>query len=622
MSTILTVDNLSRSYGDNVLFEEISFVISRYQKIALIARNGAGKTSLLNIIAGDEHSDGGAVTLFNKASLGYLKQEPVLTGSNTVFNEVYTTSNEVLQAIYTYEQAILSGNKEDVQQAIANMDAVNGWEYETRIRQILSRLKIPELEKRIRELSGGQQKRVSLAKMLITEPDFMILDEPTNHLDVEMIEWLEEYLSQRRITFLMVTHDRYFLDRVCGEILELDHTGIHRYRGSYSYFLEKQTERLDILTRETEKAQNLLRKEQEWMRRMPKARTTKAKARIDSFYELEETASRKVPDERMKIHIEGRRMGKKILEVNDVSFSWGELPILKGFTFTFKRYEKIGIIGDNGSGKSTLLDLITGKLKPQRGSVKKGETIQFGYYTQEGIAFNPETKVIDVVREIADVVKLGNGDTISAAAFLNYFMFPYPSHHQPVYKLSGGEKRRLYLVTVLMQSPNFLILDEPTNDLDILTLNVLEEYLESFNGCVLVVTHDRYFLDKIVDHLFVFEGDGVVKDFPGDYTQFRSWSLRNKRQVKQDAKPVKQRKPQAGSSTSGKLTYKEQRELERLEKELQALETEKVEIETLLDSGTLSADELHEKSQRFAVILLELEEKGDRWLELSVKRET
>ncbi len=622
MSTILTVDHLSRSYGDNVLFDDISFVISQYQKVALIARNGAGKTSLLNIIAGIEPSDGGVVTLFNKASLGYLKQEPDLTHSHTVFNEVYTTSNDVLKAIYLYEQAIRGENKDEIAKAMERMDALNGWEYETRIKQILSRLKIPDLDKRIDELSGGQQKRISLAKVLIIEPDFMILDEPTNHLDVEMIEWLEEYLSQRKITFLMVTHDRYFLDRVCDEILELDHTGIHRYRGSYSYFVEKQTERLDNLTKETEKAQNLLRKESEWMRRMPKARTTKSKARIDSFYELKETADRKAPDERMKIHIEGKRMGKKILEVSDLSFSWGDLPILKKFTFIFKRYEKIGIIGDNGSGKSTFLDLITGKLKPAWGSVKKGETIQFGYYTQDGISFNPDTKVIDVVRGIADVVKLGNGDTISAAAFLSYFMFPYPSHHQPVYKLSGGEKRRLYLVTVLMRSPNFLILDEPTNDLDILTLNVLEEYLESFNGCVLIVTHDRYFLDKIVDHLFVFEGNGVVKDFPGNYTQYRDHTERRKRQLKAAAKPTSPAKPAYKPAEPGKLTFKERRELEKLEADIESLEREKSEIEAALNSGVLTADELLLKSNRFETILQELEAKGDRWLELSERRET
>ncbi|MBE0647911.1 MAG: ABC-F family ATP-binding cassette domain-containing protein [Bacteroidales bacterium] len=619
MSTILTVDHLSRSYGDNILFEDISFVISQYQKVALIARNGAGKTSLLNIIAGLEQSDGGVVNLFNKASLGYLKQEPDLTPSHTVFNEVYTTSNDVLTAIRNYEEAVRGDDKEQITHAMERMDALNGWEYETRIKQILSRLKIPDLDKRIDELSGGQQKRISLAKVLITEPDFMILDEPTNHLDVEMIEWLEEYLSQRRVTFLMVTHDRYFLDRVCDEILELDHTGIHRYKGSYSYFIEKQTERLDNLTKETEKAQNLLRKESEWMRRMPKARTTKSKARIDSFYELKETADRKVPDERMKIHIEGKRMGKKILEVSDLSFSWGEVPILKKFTFIFKRFEKIGIIGDNGSGKSTFLDLITGKLKPDWGSVKKGETIQFGYYTQDGISFNPDAKVIDVVREIADVVKLGSGDTISAAAFLSYFMFPYASHHQPVYKLSGGEKRRLYLVTVLMRSPNFLILDEPTNDLDILTLNVLEEYLESFNGCVLIVTHDRYFLDKIVDHLFVFEGNGKVRDFPGNYTQYRDHEERLKRQLKAAVKPAVPVKAQNKAADPRKLTFKEKRELETLENEIGLLEKEKGEIESAMNSGELTVEELQKRSNRFAAILNELEAKGDRWLELSEK---
>ncbi|MFH1159660.1 MAG: ABC-F family ATP-binding cassette domain-containing protein [bacterium] len=622
MSTILTVEHLSRSYGDNVLFEDISFVISQFQKVALIARNGAGKTSLLNIIAGLEPTDAGSVTLFNKASLGYLKQEPDLTPSHTVFNEVYITSNEVLSAIYRYEQAVRGEDKTEIHQAIERMDALNGWEYETRIKQILSRLQIPELEKQIGELSGGQKKRISLAKVLITEPDFMILDEPTNHLDVEMIEWLEEHLSNRKITFIMVTHDRYFLDRVCNEILELDHTGIHRYRGGYSYFLEKQPERLDILTKETEKAKNLLRKEQEWMRRMPKARTTKAKARIDSFYGLKETAGRKTPDERMKIHIEGSRMGKKILEVNDVSFSWDDLPILKGFTFTFKRNEKIGIIGNNGTGKSTFLDIITGKLRPARGSVKKGETIRFGYYNQKGISFNPDTKVIDVVREIADVVKLGNGDTISAAAFLNYFLFPYPVHHQPVYKLSGGEKRRLYLVTVLMHSPNFLILDEPTNDLDILTLNVLEEYLESFNGCVLVVTHDRYFLDKIVDHLFVFEGNGVVKDFPGNYTQYRDYSERRKRQVKAAEKPSAPAKPLNKPVDPKKMTFKEKQELETLEREIGELEAEKATIEAALHSGALTPEELQERSNRFAAVLQELDTKGDRWLELSVRPET
>jgi ATP-binding cassette subfamily F protein uup len=618
MSVILQVDNLTRSYGENILFENISFVINRYQKVALIARNGAGKTSLLNIIEGSEPADSGSTMLFGKPSIGYLRQEPSLTAFNTVFQEVYSTSNEVLQTINQYEQAIRDGNKSKLEYAIGQMDALNGWEYEIRIKQILSQLKISELDKNIAELSGGQQKRVALAKVLIHEPDFMILDEPTNHLDVEMIEWLEEYLTQRNLTFLMVTYDRYFLDRVCTDVLELDHTGIHRYRGGYSYFLEKQGERLNILTKEIEKAQNLLRKEQEWMRRMPKARTTKAKARIESFYELTEIAGRKSPEERMRIYIEGSRTGKKILEINDVSYSWGNIPILMGFTYIFKKNEKIGIIGNNGTGKSTFLDIITAKIKPDRGSVKKGETIRFGYYKQEGISFNLDTKVIDVVREIADVVKLSNGNSISAAAFLNYFMFPYPSHHQPVYKLSGGEKRRLYLVTVLMQSPNFLILDEPTNDLDILTLNILEEYLESFNGCVLVVTHDRYFLDKIVDHLFVFDGDGEVRDFPGNYTQYKDFMELAKRRGKTIISSLSEESETKRISPI-KLTYKEQKELELLEMEIGALESAKEEIELLLHQANLTPDETIAKSEQYARIMKEIELKSERWLVLSEK---
>jgi len=478
---------------------------------------------------------------------------------------------------------------------------------------------LPDLDQKIRELSGGQRKRVALAKVLITEPTFLILDEPTNHLDVEMIEWLEEYLSKSSITLLMVTHDRYFLDLVCDEVLEMENAAIYRYKGNYTYFLEKQAERIDIQNKETERAQNLMRTEQEWMRRMPKARTTKAKARIDSFYELQEKASNKIYEERLNLNIEGARMGNKILEINDVSFKWGELAILKGFTYTFKRGEKVGIVGKNGSGKSTFLDIITGRLRPQKGHIQTGETIQYGYYKQQGLVFNDQTKVIDVVKEIAEVVRIGNGDTISAAAFLNYFMFPYPSHFQPVYKLSGGEKRRLYLVTVLMRSPNFLILDEPTNDLDILTLNVLEDYLATFNGCVAVVTHDRYFLDKIVDHLFVFEGNGVIRDFPGNYTQYKFWSDERKRK-EQLQKRLAVRKPDVPKqpvAASNKLSFKEKRELETLELEIAGLETEKNEIEAALQSGSLAAEELRQKSERWAVLIPLIETKTDRWMELS-----
>jgi len=619
MSSVLLVENLARSYGEKNLFENISFVLSQSQKVALIARNGAGKTSLLNIIAGLEPCDAGTVTMFNRESFEYLKQEPELDPERTVFEEVYSHSNEIQRAILNYEHVIKGTSKEEIQHAIGQMDAMQGWEYETRVRQILTQLKLPDLDQRIGTLSGGQRKRVALAKVLITEPDFLILDEPTNHLDVEMIEWLEEYLSKTSITLLMVTHDRYFLDRVCDEVLEMENAAVYKYRGNYSYFLEKQAERLDNQNKEVERAQNLLRTEQEWMRRMPKARTTKAKARIDSFFDLQDKASGKVYEERFTLNIEGSRMGNKILEINDVSFKWGELQILKGFTYTFKRNEKVGIVGKNGSGKSTFLDIITGKIRPQKGHIQKGETIQYGYYKQQGLVFDEQTKVIDVVREIAEVVRLSNGDTISAAAFLNYFMFPYPSHFQPVYKLSGGEKRRLYLVTVLMRSPNFLILDEPTNDLDILTLNVLEEYLASFNGCVVVVTHDRYFLDKIVDHLFVFDGDAVIKDFPGNYTQYKNW-LDDRKKQEQLQKRVAVRKIEAERPVvpvSNKLSFRERRELETLEKEIAMLEQEKSEIEVDLQSGMLDPEALTQRSQRWAAILPEIELKTDRWMELS-----
>jgi ATP-binding cassette subfamily F protein uup len=420
----------------------------------------------------------------------------------------------------------------------------------------------------------------------------------------------------------MVTHDRYFLDRVCDEILEMENAAIYRYKGNYSYFLEKQAERITNQNKEVERAQNLLRTEVEWMRRMPKARTTKAKARIDSFYDLKEKAANKITQERININIEGARVGKKILEINDVTFQWDSLPILKGFTYTFKRNEKIGIVGKNGSGKSTFLDIITGRLRPQKGHIQTGETIQFGYYKQQGLIFNEGTKVIDVVKEIAEVVKLGNGDTLSSAAFLNYFMFPYPTHQQPVYKLSGGEKRRLYLVTVLMRSPNFLILDEPTNDLDILTLNVLEEYLATFNGCVLVVTHDRYFLDKIVDHLFVFEGEGMIKDFPGNYTQYKSWNDQRNRQAQLRRRMVvpAQERPKPTPANPNKLSFKEKKELESLEAEIERLETEKAELETALQSGQLDPGRLVQFSERYAAILPEIDTRTNRWMELSERK--
>ena len=621
MPSLLQVENLSRSYGEKILFQDISFVINQYQKVALIAKNGSGKSTLLNIIAGFEPMDEGSVNFFNDVSIGYLKQDPELNEFNTVFDEVYSSSNEIHRTIREYEKAILGDDRLEIEKVIGQMDAIDGWEYETRVKQILSLLRIPDMEQPVRELSGGQRKRISLAKTLITEPDFLILDEPTNHLDINMIEWLEEYLGRTRITLLMITHDRYFLDRVCDEIIELDNAFLYRYKGNYSYFLEKQEERKENQSKEIEKARNLLRKEQEWMIRMPKARTTKSKARIDSYYELKAISEKGVRDERITMDVGSGRIGKKILEMRQVSFNWGEMPILKDFAYTFKRNEKIGLVGDNGTGKSTFLEIITGQLRPSAGRVEKGETISFGYYRQDGIIFDEDTRVIDVVRNIAEVVTLGNGDKVSAAAFLNYFLFPYPVHYQLVSTLSGGEKRRLYLVTVLMKNPNFLILDEPTNDLDIFTLAILEEYLISFKGCVIIVTHDRYFLDEIVDHLFVFEGNAVIRDFPGNYTRFSEHLKLKEKHMNRLILATSQKKEKSSQLPVDpkKLSYKEKRELESLETEIAKLETEIGEIEVALSSGTLSPQELMLKSERYSDLLKEIGIKSDRWLELSEK---
>lgn len=617
MRTFLQVDNLSRSYGEKVLFENISFTIAEGQKVALIARNGTGKTSILNTIAGLEDADQGSAIIFPDISYEYLQQDPELNPYKTVFEEVYDSANTIQRTILAYEQALESHDENLIHLAMAEMDACNGWEYETRIKQILSTFKINNLEQKISELSGGQRKRVALAKTLITEPEFVILDEPTNHLDIDMIEWLEAYLSRSSSALLMVTHDRYFLDRVCTEIIELETGSLYRYKGNYSYFLEHQAERIDIQNKEVDKARNILRKEQEWMDRMPKARTTKAKARIESFYEIKEKATRNVVDERMRLNIQGERLGNKIIEIKDISFSWPGVPVVDHFSYIFKKNEKIGIIGRNGTGKSTFLDLITGNIKPMKGRVEPGETVKFGYYRQEGLVFKEDDRVIDVVRRIADEVKTGNGEWMSAAAFLNYFLFPYPSHNQYVYKLSGGEKRRLYLVTVLMQHPNFLILDEPTNDLDILTLNVLEEYLASFNGCVIVVTHDRFFLDKIVDHLFVFEGNAKIKDFPGNYSIWKDYTEAQelKKKAIQKTKDTVVEKP-AREKKPG-LTFKEKRELEQLETDLAELEKEKAVIEAAFNDSRLAHEELTKKSHRLGEVIKEINRKSDRWIELS-----
>ncbi|MFA6923408.1 MAG: ABC-F family ATP-binding cassette domain-containing protein [Bacteroidales bacterium] len=619
MLTYLQVENLTRTYREKVLFENISFVVNQYQKIALIATNGSGKTTLLNVIASIDSADSGTVKLTKDIVVAYLKQEPVLNSENNIFDEVYSSSNNITKTIANYEKAILSNNKNEIQIASEKMDLHNAWEYENRIKQILDKLKISNLKQNISELSGGQCKRIALAKILITEPEFLILDEPTNHLDMEMIEWLEEFLSKSNLTLLMVTHDRYFLDRVCNEIIELDNGSVFRYNGNYSFFIEKQAERYYNLNKETAQARNLLKKEQEWMRKMPKARTTKAKYRIDSFYELKSKAENKIQNNKIKINIQSSRMGNKIIKLEDICYNWGELKILNGLTYNFNKNEKIGIVGKNGTGKSTFLDIISGDLKPASGRIEIGETIKFGYYKQEGITFNEDTKVIDVVNEIAEVIDMGNGSIVTAAQFLNYFMFPYSMHYNSISRLSGGEKRRLYLVTVLMRNPNFLILDEPTNDLDILTLNVLEDYLTSFKGCVVVVTHDRYFIDKIVDHLFVFEGNGVVKDFPGNYFAYRDYC----EQLKQNAAAINKNENTKSEipkiKNKAKLTFKEKIEIEALEKEIEILENEKKIIELAFSLGNSTNEQLTTDTIRYNEIQKQLEEKSNRWLELSEK---
>jgi ATP-binding cassette subfamily F protein uup len=620
MIPYLQVEGLTRLWGETVLFENIFFTISKGQKVALIARNGAGKTTLLNCIMGTDLPDSGTVTFANNISTGYLNQLPKLKAGLSVMEEVFNSSGEIIQAIKAYETAIQHPETYNLQEATEQMDRLGAWDYELKIKQILSKLKITDFEQQTGQLSGGQQKRVALAKVLIDEPDLLILDEPTNHLDLDMIEWLEEYLQKSNCTLFMVTHDRYFLDRVCNEILEIDNKTLYRYKGNYPYFLEKRQERKEQHAAEVDKARNLLRNEQEWMRRMPKARGSKAKYRIDSFYTLKEKASQNLSQEEMDIKIKASRLGKKVINIYNLSKSYGNNTVLKNFSYKFARFEKIGIVGDNGSGKTTFLNLVTGTLKPDNGTVDIGETVKFGYYRQEGIRFDPNAKVIDVVHDIAEYIDLGNGNRWDASRLLSHFLFPYESQHFQVEKLSGGEKRRLYLCTVLMQNPNFLILDEPTNDLDIMTLNVLENYLQNFKGCVLVVSHDRYFMDKIVDHIFVFDNKGRVKDFPGNYSVYRNHlnieAQKAKQYEKGSAGKTQYKKPKPKTN---KLTFKEKRELEQLENCIEELESEKMQIEEKMNSGIPGHEELHALAESYKNVKNELDDKELRWLELSEK---
>lgn len=617
---ILQVDTLTKSFGDLVLFHDISFGIAEGDKIGLIAPNGSGKTTLLNVLAGTEPYDSGRVVFRNDLRVAYLRQEPQYDPLLTVWEACFQTENEAVKVIARYEAIMASGSHEGLDEILAQMDLHKAWDYEQRIKQILSQLKITRLHQKIGELSGGQIKRVALANVLICDPDLIILDEPTNHLDLEMVEWLEDYLSRSTLSLLMVTHDRYFLDRVCSQILEIDQRNIYSYKGNYSYFLEKRDERLANQSAEVDKANNLLRKELDWMRRQPQARATKAKYRIDAFYELQEKAQRRRNQDNVQIVAKGSYIGNKIFEASHVCKRFGDVKITDDFNYIFARYEKMGIVGNNGTGKSTFVKMLLGKSQPDSGHFDIGETVNFGYFSQDGLQFDEQKKVIDVVQDIAEVIDLGNGSRLTATQFLNHFLFPPEKQHNYVYKLSGGEKRRLHLCTVLIKNPNFLVLDEPTNDLDIITLTILEDYLTTFKGCLIVVSHDRYFMDKVVDHLLVFHGNADIQDFPGNYSQYRYWKSLEEKQSDAEQKTEKaaaktQEKSKPAEKT--KLTFKEQREFEQLEKEIADLETEKSEITQALSSGNLSPEQLIDASNRVSTVIQLIDDKTLRWLELS-----
>lgn len=613
----LQIDNLTKSFGDLVLFENLSLGIAEGQRVGLIAKNGTGKTTLLNIIAGKEGYDSGNVVFRRDLKVAYLEQDPKYPAEMTVLEACFYQGNSTVELIKEYERCMETEGHPGLDELLARMEQEKAWEYEQKAKQILSQLKIRNFDQAIRTLSGGQLKRVALANTLITEPDLLILDEPTNHLDLDMTEWLEEYLRRTNLSLLMVTHDRYFLDRVCSEIIEIDNRQIYQYKGNYSYYLEKRQERVESKNVEIERANNLYRTELEWMRRMPQARGHKAKYREDAFYELEKVAKQAVRNEQVKLEVKASYIGSKIFEADHLCKSFGDLKILDDFSYIFSRYEKMGIVGHNGTGKSTFIKILMGLVKPDRGTLDVGETVRFGYYSQDGLQFDEKMKVIDVVQEIAEVIELGNGKKLTASQFLQHFLFTPETQHSYVYKLSGGERRRLYLCTVLMQNPNFLVLDEPTNDLDIITLNVLEDYLQNFKGCVMVVSHDRYFMDKVVDHLLVFNGQADIRDFPGNYSDYRDWKEAKEQSKKEAEKPQEEKVARVRLNDKRKMSFKEKREFEQLEKEIAELEAEKASIEEILCGGTLTVDELTEKSKRLPEVNQLVDEKTMRWLELS-----
>ncbi len=620
MANFLNIENLTKSYGDRLLFGDVTFGVNEGDKIGVVARNGTGKSTMLSIIAGNEDADSGNIVFRNGIRVGYLPQEPEFVPGATVLSAALDNDDPMAAAVREYTLAMASGDTARTEEAVHTMDLVNAWDYEDRMRQLLTRLGLPDMTASVDRLSGGQRKRLAIARTVMCNPDFLILDEPTNHLDITTIEWLENYLRRSRATLLMVTHDRYFLDRVCNKIIELDDTSVFEVEGNYDMYLRRRAERIEAMTAELARVKNTLRREQEWMSRQPQARAGKAKFRIDNFYDLKERARRTHTERNVKLEASSSRVGSKIFEAEGVSKRFGEKIILDDFTYTFAPGEKLGIVGVNGVGKSTFIKMLQGLVPQDAGVWNVGETVKFGYYSQDGISFDRNKRVIDAITELAEDIELKEGQHIAPMQYLQRFLFSPADQQKYIFTLSGGERCRLHLATVLMRQPNFLILDEPTNDLDIVTLGILEEYLADFKGCVIVVSHDRYFLDNIVDHLFVMEGNGVVKDFPGNYSDYRAYLDEQERQPSAEATPkVKDQPQRRQTERPAKMSFKERKEFEALEAELEALNTEKSELEAFFASGDASSSDFGVKSQRYAEIGDIIDEKELRWLELSEK---
>lgn len=618
MAVFLQIENLTKSVGERMLFEDISFGINEGDKIGIVAKNGTGKSTLLKIISGQLTPDSGSVVFRGDLKVCYLDQCPELPQGASIIEACLQDGGPADEAVKRYETALTSDNRDLLAKAIHDMDTIGAWDYEERVKQMLSRLKLHDATMKVDVLSGGQRKRVALARAIMQQPDMIILDEPTNHLDVEVIEWLENYLRRQRVTLLMVTHDRYFLDRVCNRIIELDDRKAYFYDGNYDYYLRRRLERIEAMNAELARVKNTLRKEQEWMSRQPQARAGKAKFRIDRFYDLKERSQQRHVEENVNLEVKAGYIGSKIFEAEHISKRFGDKIILDDFSYTFSRYEKLGIVGANGVGKSTFIKMLQGIVSPDSGEWNVGETVRFGYYSQEGIAFDDNKKVIDAVTEIAEDIEL-NGIHIAPMQFLQKFLFSVPDQQKYIHTLSGGERCRLHLATVLMRRPNFLILDEPTNDLDIVTLGILEEYLADFKGCAIVISHDRYFLDNVVDHIFVMEGNGVVKDFPGTYSEYHQWKLEREKEIEKEnavAAPTDRVRPHANRKE--KLTFKERKEFEALEAEIEALNAEKAELDRLFNSGENISD-IDVKSARYTELVDIIDEKEMRWLELSEK---